>query len=69
MNLSVMAQHRKESFERVLAQCENLTGIKPVKFLNLHASGKDFFEFILELVLAQCSNLALKGANLTGLIH
>jgi len=29
---------------------------------------KDSFEFILELVLAQCSNLAPFGANLTGSI-
>jgi len=88
-----MTEHHKDFFERVLAQCLNLTGLilgsprygsgsqrlfrvyfwislYPVLEFNESIPEsplgltKDFFE----RVLAQYSNLAPKGANLTGLI-
>jgi len=52
-----MAWNDKDSFERVLSQCWNLTGFISRIIPLRHSIARTFFEFILELVLAQCSNL------------
>ena len=65
MNLSVMAQHRKNSFEKgfgmISVRYWNLTGL-------FSESQRLFSRKVFKLISAWCLNLAPKGANLTGLI-
>ena len=64
MNLSVMSQHRKDSFKKgfgmISVRYWNLTGL-------FSESQRLFSRKVFKLISAWCLNLAPFGANLTGL--